>query len=837
MDFKTIEEKWQKRWEKEGLFKAKNEPAKDNKYYLLEMFAYPSGDIHMGHFRNYIIGDIIFRYKKMKGFEILHPFGWDAFGLPAEEAAIKRGIHPKKWTLGNIETSRATLKKMGISYDWDREIITCLPDYYKWTQWIFSLLLEKGLAYQAQSLINWCETCKTVLANEQAENGLCWRCGNAVSKKEMKQWFFKITSYAERLLNDIDKLNGWPENVKTMQKNWIGKSRGLEIDFEIEGELEKISIFTTRPDTLFGVTFMAMAPENKLVKKLISGRKEEKAVLDYMQNAVLKKDIERSSIGEKDGVFPDGVFTGRYAVNPLSGERVSLWVADYVLGSYGTGAVMGVPAHDDRDFLFAKKYNIPIKVVINPPGQNLNAGDMICAYVDPGVMVNSGQFSATASDEGIEKISDYIEEKKIGKRKINYKLRDWLISRQRYWGAPVPVIHCAKCGVAPVPVEGLPVLLPEGDIDFMPKGRSPLEDSAEFMNAVCPKCGGEARRDPDTMDTFVCSSWYHLRYVDPKNDKEAFGKKYAFSYLPIDLYIGGIEHACGHLLYFRFIHKVLFDAGFLPTDEPAEKLFNHGMVMDAEGRIMSKSKGNVVSPTDVMNEHGVDVARLTMFFLAPPDKEVLWNPQNVMGLKRFAGRIINFFEENKTRYKDTEKIETDKLSGEGKKLYINLNNAVKKITDDMERMSFNTGVSSLMELLNTLEDYALESYAREGDKGKFAAAADESVFFKAMKDFLKLLSVYAPHISEELWEALGYKESVFKSAWPSYDEKFLVQDEVLIVVQINGKVKEKINMPSNLGEEDIKKFVFGSEKVKRILEGRETKKVIVVGNKLINIVI
>lgn len=833
MDFKATEEKWQKRWEKDGLFKAKNDTDKNNKYYLLEMFIYPSGDIHMGHFRNYIIGDIIFRYKKMRGFDILHPFGWDAFGLPAEEAAIKRNIHPRDWTLNNITTSRNTLKKMGISYDWDREITTCLPDYYKWTQWVFLKLYERGLAYQARSLVNWCPACKTVLANEQVEDGQCWRCGSTVAKKEMKQWFFKITDYAKKLLEDINKLDGWPENVKIMQKNWIGESRGLEIDFALEEIDDKITIFTTRPDTLYGVTFIAIAPENPLVKKTIKGKREEKAVLDYVEKAVLKKDIERTAIGEKDGVF-----TGSYAIHPLTGEKVQLWVADYVLNSYATGIVMGVPAHDSRDFLFAKKYNVPIKVVIHPPtsnglrltgpeGETFDVNKMNDALTSPGIMVNSDIFNGLNSEEGIEKISDYIENKKLGRKKVNYRLRDWLLSRQRYWGAPIPVIHCDKCGA--VPVSDLPVLLPEGQVDFMPKGRSPLEDVPEFINVKCPKCLSPAKRDADTMDTFVCSSWYYLRYLDSKNNDEAFKKEHAFKWIPVDLYIGGVEHACGHLLYFRFIHKVLFDDGLLPEDEPVIKLFNHGMVMDAHGQIMSKSKGNVISPIDVMNEYGVDVARLTMFFLAPPDKEVLWNPQAIMGLKRFMGRVIGFYESNKNNYKDIEKVDTDKFNADSKKLYITLNNVIKKITEDMERMSLNTGVSTLMELLNILEEY----------KSKLNETKEppDEVFFKSMKSFLELLAPYAPHVAEELWQELGYKESIFKSGWPACDNEFLVQDEVIIVVQINGKVKDKINIPSNLNEDGIKEFVFGSDRIKSILAGKEPKKVIVVGSKLINIVI
>ncbi|HEX7401117.1 MAG TPA: leucine--tRNA ligase, partial [candidate division Zixibacteria bacterium] len=619
---------WQRIWEDSKIFQAPDHPEK--KYYLLVMFAYPSGDIHMGHFRNFIIGDTVARYKMMNGYQVLHPFGWDAFGLPAEIAAIKRKIHPKEWTLQNIKISDATLKRCGISFDWNREVITCLPEYYKWTQWMFLKLYENNLAYRDTSLVNWCPGCKTVLANEQVEQGRCWKCESVVEEKELEQWFFRITAYAERLLNDLDRLVGWPENTKTLQRNWIGKSEGVEIDFTIEGTSKKISVFTTRPDTIYGVTFMAIAPETKILRSLNMDSEHRKVVEEYQQMVSTRSEIDRSAAGEKDGVF-----TGIYAINPLSGDKIQLWVADYVLASYGTGIVMGVPGHDQRDFEFSKKYGIPIKVVIQAPDGILLPDNMKEAYVEPGNMVNSDIFNGLFSTEGIDKINEYVVKKGLGRLKINYKLRDWLISRQRYWGAPIPMIHCEGCGIVTVNEVDLPVLLPEADIDYAPKGRSPLADSKEFMDVNCPKCGGKAKRDPDTMDTFVCSSWYFLRYTDPHNQVEPFSKEKAREWLPVDKYIGGIEHACGHLLYFRFFNKFLHDIGWLSVDEPAVELFNHGMVLDDEGRVMSKSLGNVVSPIDMIDKYGTDVSRITMYFAAPSEREILWSEEGITGATRF----------------------------------------------------------------------------------------------------------------------------------------------------------------------------------------------------------
>ena len=796
--FKEIEAKWQERWEESGIYQAPEHPTK--KYYLLVMYAYPSGDIHMGHFRNFIIGDAVARYKWMNGYQVLHPFGWDAFGLPAELAAMKRKIHPKEWTLENIRVSDSTLKRCGISFDWGREVITCVPEYYKWTQWMFLKLFEHNLAYQDTALVNWCPDCKTVLANEQVEQGRCWKCDSKVEEKELKQWFFRITDYAERLLEGLDKLEGWPQNTKTLQRNWIGKSQGVEIDFTIAGMDEKISVFTTRPDTIYGVTFMAIAPENKLLKRLNMDPKHRRKVEEYAEEARRKTEIDRTAIGEKDGVF-----TGVYAVNPLSGDKVQLWVADYVLATYGTGIVMGVPAHDQRDFEFCRKYGIPIKVVIQLPGGKLVADSMEEAYTEPGTMVNSDIFNGLNSTEGIDKVNSYVVEKGLGRLKTNYKLRDWLISRQRYWGAPIPMIHCERCGVVPVPESDLPVLLPEGDIDFKPKGRSPLADSKEFVDVDCPKCGGKAKRDADTMDTFVCSSWYFLRYMDAHNPDEPFSKTSAKEWLPVNKYIGGIEHACGHLIYFRFFTKFLHDIGWLEVDEPATELFNHGMVLDKEGQIMSKSLGNVVSPIDIIEKHGADTARIAMYFAAPSEREILWSDEGIVGSKRFLNRIYRFAEQAKG-VQVPRKINLDGLSPTDIKAYRKLNQTIKKVEDDIGALQLNTAIASMMELLNVMDDLD---------------AKNSKVLGFCVKKLAQILAPFTPHLAEEVWSILGHKESIFKSEWPSYDKSAIQEEEITFVVQVNGKLS----------------LALSDERVKKFLEGKNLIKSIFVQNKLINLVV
>lgn len=817
-DFRSIEAKWQANWDKMGLYKTPEHPKK--KFYLLEMFAYPSGDIHIGHFRNYTIGDVFWRYLKMKGYDLLHPFGWDAFGLPAEEAAIKNKLHPSNWTLNNIKKSRETLKTLSISYDWEREVITCLPDYYKWTQWVFLALYKRGLVHRAGATVNWCPSCKTALANEEAQSGRCWRCDTEITTRELEQWFVKITDYADRLLNDLDKLTNWPENIKIMQRNWIGRSEGTEIKFQVPNPKLQISVFTTRPDTIYGVTFMVMAPEHPLINQLTTPENRDK-VNAYIKQSKAKSEIDRTAVGEKDGVF-----TGSYATNPLSGEKVQLWVADYVLMHYGTGIVMGVPAHDQRDFLFAKKYNVPVKVVINPPGKNLSTDTMTEAYAEPGVMTNSGPFNGVPSEEGIKKVTEYVNEKGLGKSTIYYRLKDWLISRQRYWGAPIPMIHCSKCGIVPVPEKDLPVILPPDVKDFIPKGRSPLADVPSFINTKCPTCGGKATRDPDTMSTFTCSSWYHLRYSDPKNDKEPFNKEKVRQWLPIDLYIGGAEHACGHLIYFRFITKVLHDAGWLSFDEPAVRLFNHGMVLDAKGDVMSKSKGNVISPRDLMESWGVDVSRLAMLFFAPSDWEIKWQENGLIGAKRFLIRVWNLVE-NVQSNRPTDQPSTGLLDSQTSGLHRKMHQTIKKVTEDIDpKLEFNTAISAIMELVN-------EIYEVTSDKEQ---ATSNPVVREAVKTVVILLSPMAPHISEEMWEKLGEKPSIFNHPWPKYDPAALVAQEIELVVQVSGKIKSRIIVATNATEEDIKKKALEDDKIKPLLSGKPPRKVIVVPGRLVNIV-
>ena len=819
-NFKEIETKWQRIWEESGLNRAANSPERNRKFYMLVMFAYPSGDIHMGHFRNYIIGDAIARQQMMKGIEVLHPFGWDAFGLPAERAAIARGIHPHDWTLENVSVSRTTLQKVGISYDWSREVTSCLPDYYRWTQWIFVQLFKNKLAYRKRGFVNWCPEDKTVLANEQVKDGKCERCGTPVVKKDQEQWYFKITAYADRLIDDLDSLPGWPENVKTMQREWIGRSYGAEIDFVIEETGEKLPVFTTRPDTIYGVTFMAIAPEAEIVDRLNLEGEFKGKVAEYQRKALARSDIERAAVTEDK----DGVFTGKYAVNPFNGERIQLWVADYVLAGYGTGAVMAVPAHDTRDFAFAKKYQIPIKVVIHPDANTtLDASEMDDAFVDYGPMVNSEQFDGLAGKEAITSVTKYAEKQGIGRAKVNYKLKDWSVSRQRYWGCPIPIIHCPKCGLVPVPEDELPVLLPRVK-DYIPKGRSPLADVPEFMDVACPVCGGEAQRDPDTMDTFVCSSWYYLRYIDPHNDSEPFDKDKASRWMPIDYYIGGITHATGHLIYFRFFHKFLQDIGWVDTPEPATRLFNHGMVMDSKGEVMSKSKGNAVSPIALTEERGVDVARLAMFFTAPSEKEVLWSDDSVTGVEKFA---ISKFYPLIASYRGSspdlkQHFKRDDLTEYEWGLYIKLNQTIKKVSESFERLQFNTAVAALMELTR---DFVPEKVNN--------AALNDSVILKAVQ----LAAPIIPHMAEEMWQQAGFDSSIFKSGWPEYDPEAVVGDEIEIAIQVNGKLRDSVMVAADADQETVEKAAFGSQKVLKFTENKEVVKKIYVKGRILNIVV
>ena len=814
MPFQEIEEKWQKRWREAGVFDTPDDPGED-KFYLLEMYAYPSGDIHLGHFRNYSIGDVIWRYNRMKGKKMLHPFGWDSFGLPAEQAAIKRNIHPKDWTEGNIATGKSTMQSIGLSYDWDREIATSRPDFYKWTQWVFLQLYKRGLAYQKEAAVNWCPKCNTVLANEQVVGGCCWRHSDTpVQRKTLKQWFFRITDYAQRLLDDLDKLDQWPHTVKSIQRYWIGRSEGANINFEIVETGDSLPIFTTRPDTVYGVTFMAIAPEAGPMRKLVDLCPNRDAVERYIHEAAMKSEIERVAEDREK----DGVDTGLHVRNPYNGKDVPLFVADYVLAGYGSGAVMAVPAHDQRDFDFAKKYGIPIDIVIAPPGDAISSEEMADAYTDPGIMVNSDRFDGMDSREAIPAMVEFGEEKGFAEKAIQFKLRDWLISRQRYWGAPIPVVHCEKCGTVPIPEEDLPVELPHVD-DFLPRGRSPLADVPEFMNTKCPICGGPARRDPDTMDTFVCSSWYELRYLDPHNDSKPFDIEEAKKWLPVDLYIGGIEHATGHLLYFRFIFKVLYDLGLLPVDEPVVKLFNHGMVCDENGEIMSKSKGNVVSPTVVIDKHGVDVSRTAMLFFAPPGHEISWSEDGIKGAERFLRRIDRLIFPNIDPSRVADSIET--LSGRDAVLYRELHRTIDFVTRDIDEMAFNTAIARLMEFINVVSPEDMERSA---------------IAFTIAETLTRLLAPFAPHVAEEFNERLGFDCLIIERPWPKCDESVIGFDTVEIGVQVCGKLRGTIFVSPEADREAVLASVMEIPNVRKNIEGKKIVKVIYVPGRILNII-
>lgn len=817
-NFSDIEKKWQNKWEEEKTFKV-DEKFEKEKYYCLEMFPYPSGKLHMGHVRNYSIGDVIARFKTMNGYNVLHPIGWDAFGLPAENAAIKNNIHPDKWTRENIAEMQRQLKELGISYDWDREVTTCMPDYYKWTQSIFLQLYKHGLAYKKKSPVNWCLSCETVLANEQVVNERCERCDTVVVKKNLEQWYFKITDYAERLLADISKLKGWPDKVKTMQENWVGKSYGAEMEFKIEGSDKTLEIFTTRPDTTYGVTFMVLAPEHPFVNELVKGTEYEESVIEFINKLQHMSEIERTA----SNVEKEGVFIGRYAVNPLNQKRIPIYIANYVLMDYGTGAVMAVPAHDERDFEFAKKYDIDIIPVIKPEELE-KAEDIELPYTDPGIMVNSGEFNGLKNVDSSEKIIKYIEDTGIGKRTTNFRLRDWLISRQRYWGTPIPIVYCEKCGVVPVPEEDLPVLLPT-DVIFSGKGESPLTTSESFKNTPCPTCGAMAKRETDTMDTFVDSSWYFLRYTDPKNENKLFDKEKAEYWMDVDQYIGGVEHAILHLLYARFFTKVLYDIGLSPVDEPFKNLLTQGMVLK-DGAKMSKSKGNVVSPREIITKYGADTARLFILFAAPPERDLEWSDTGVEGSYRFLNRVwrlVNELTENIASVNSDINISSE----EDKKLNFVINNTIKRVTDDIsERFNFNTAISAIMELVNEVYKY------KENDKEKI----NSELITKALETILVLLCPFAPHMTDELWSVLGNKTSIHDAKWPKYDSKALVKEEIEIVIQVNGKVRDRSKVNKNTSKDELEEIALNNDKVKSFIDGKKIIKVICVPGKLVNIV-
>lgn len=818
----AIEAKWQKYWEENKTFKVEMDKDKP-KSYVLEMFPYPSGNLHMGHVRNYSIGDVIARFRTMKGFNVLHPMGWDSFGMPAENAAIKHNIPPKKWTLENIANMTRQLKALGLSYDWDREVTTCKEDYYKWTQWFFELFYKRGLAVKKESAVNWCDTCNTVLANEQVIDGKCWRCDHEVVKKDLSQWFFKITDYADELLKDLDLLPGWPERVKTMQHNWIGRSEGLEFSFEIPALNDTVAVYTTRPDTAYGVTFMALAAEHPLIKKICENNPKADEINAFCERVRNQSEIERtSSESEKEGVF-----TGVYCINPFTGRKVEIWVTNYVLYDYGTGAVMGVPTGDQRDWMFADKYGIEKIVTICPVGKELKLEEMTCAYEEKeGMLVNSGEFTGMEMHKAMSAIMDKAEAEGFGKRRVNYRLRDWLISRQRYWGAPIPIIYCPHCGEVLVPEDQLPVRLPE-DVSFTAGAKSPLATSEEFVHCKCPKCGADATRETDTMDTFLCSSWYYLRYTDAHNDKKPFDKELNNYWGPVDQYIGGIEHAILHLLYSRFFVKVLRDAGLVDYDEPFSNLLTQGMVIK-DGAKMSKSLGNVVSPEEILSKYGADTARLFILFAAPPERELEWSDQGVEGSFRFLNRIWRIvqafeavLEQKVTEYDHSNLNEADK------DLRRVLHGSIKKVTNDIEtRFNFNTAISTMMELVNAL--YAYKEAVKEPNAG---------LVYEAISDLIKMMSPFVPHITEELWRgAIDANSSVHEQSWPECDEEALKVDNVEIVLQVNGKVRGRLTVPAEATKEELEKIAMADANVQAHIGDATVRKVICVPGRLVNIV-
>jgi leucyl-tRNA synthetase len=857
---KEIEEKWQKIWEDQKLFKVTEDPRKE-KFYLLEMFPYPSGKIHMGHVRNYSIGDVMARYKKMKGFNVLHPMAWDAFGMPAENAAIEHGVHPAKWTYENIDYMRKQLKRMGFSYDWDREFATCDVSYYKWEQLFFLWMYQRGLAYKKRSSVNWCEICKTVLANEQVmSDGTCWR-GHAddpgVSQKELEQWFFKITHYAEELLEWCDKLPGWPERVLTMQRNWIGKSIGAEIHFSLENSKEVIKVFTTRQDTIFGATFMSLAPEHPLALSLSKGTPQEKEVRDFVERMRRQDWIKRTA----ETTEKEGVFTGGYCLNPMTKARMPIFVANFVLMEYGTGAVMAVPTHDQRDFEFAKKYGLRLIVVVQPEGETLNDQAMTEAYEGEGFLVNSGQFNGMGSVKGREAIAQYLEEKGMGGKRITYRLRDWGISRQRYWGAPIPIIYCEKCGTVPVAEKDLPVVLPS-NVEVTGMGESPLVGAKAFVETRCPKCAGPGRRETDTMDTFVESSWYFDRFACPDYHKGPLDRKRVDYWMPVDQYIGGIEHAILHLLYSRFFTRVLKEMGFVSVEEPFSNLLTQGMVckevyecsrdgylfpdeVERKGELfhcrkcggqisvgrlekMSKSKRNVVDPEYLIEKYGADTARMFCLFASPPEKDLDWSDQGVDGSSRFLSRVWRLFYDHHHHLNERKVLPFGMaLEGSPKLLRQKIHKTIKKVTEDIERFHFNTAISAIMELVNEIYISDVKDNTDE---------ISRSVMREATETVVLLLSPFVPHFSEELWKALGHQESIIRTPWPDYDREAIVEEEILIVIQVNGKLRDRMTLPASYGEEEVKAWALKSERIQKLLEGKQIRRVILVPNKLVNIV-
>ncbi len=824
-----IEKKWQNIWDETNAFKTPDVSDKP-KYYALSMFPYPSGKLHMGHVRNYTITDVIARFKKANGFNVLHPIGWDSFGLPAENAAMKHHVDPETWTDENIAYMKKQLKMLGLSYDWDREVATCKPEYYKWTQWLFLQLYKKGLVYKKEAAVNWCNECGTVLANEQVIDGKCWRCDSVVEKKYLSQWFIKITDYADVLLEDLDKLSGWGDNVKTMQANWIGKSKGAIFKFPVidapNGEKIEVPVYTTRPDTVFGITYLVVAPEYKDIEKLTTPENKDK-VEEYRENARKMSEIERLSTER----VKTGVPLGTHCKNPFNGEVFPLWTADYALVEYGTGAVMAVPTHDTRDFAFAKKYNMPMKVVIAPENNtSLDASTMTEAYTEEGVLVNSGEFNGIKNTKAKKAITQWAVDKGFGEFKTQYRLRDWLISRQRYWGAPIPVVYCDKCGIQPVPENQLPVLLPK-DVDFSVVGKSPITTSKTFKDTVCPVCGGHAVRETDTMDTFVCSSWYYLRYSDARNSEECFNKDKVNHWLPVDQYVGGIEHAILHLLYSRFFTKALRDCGLLDFDEPFKNLLTQGMVLK-DGSKMSKSKGNTVDPDEIFENYGADTARLFILSDSPPARDFDWSDAGVEGCYKFLNRVWRLISTNQDNISlDYPKFVAGSLKDKSNDdLVRTVHIAIKGITNDISNdFQFNTVISKYRELTNAIYDWQ----AKKSD----LTEEDKQVLSFAVISLIKLMSPVAVHLTEEAWHDLGGEKSIHEEPWCEWDENLAKSSSITLVVQVNGKVKDKIEVDESLDQEEMKQVALNSEKVKTLTDGKTIVKTIVVPKKLVNIVV
>ncbi len=823
-DFPSIEPKWQQIWREQELFQSPAS-ADQEKFYYLDMYPYPSGELHMGHVRNYIIGDVIARYMHMRGYNVMHPMGWDAFGLPAENAAIERGIHPAEWTEDCISRMKEQFDALGVSYDWSREVNASAPDYYKWTQWLFLQLYHNGLAYRGEAPVNWCPSCQTVLANEELEGDLCERCSAPVERRQVSgQWYFAITKYAQKLLDDIELLANWPERVRVMQENWIGRSEGVQFKLPLDGHAGEIEVFTTRIDTIYGITFMALPPEHPLVNELVAGTAYEEPVRAFVREALAEGEIARSS----EEVEKRGIFSGAYCTHPLTGEKIPIWVTNYVLMEYGTGAIMAVPAHDQRDLEFARKYDIPVRVVIQPLGEQLDATTMTEAWEEPGVQVNCDQFSGMDSEAAQEAIADHLEEQGVGQRAINWRLRDWLLSRQRYWGCPIPIIYCEACGEVPVPEADLPVLLPT-DAEFKPTGESPLADVPAFVNTTCPQCGGAAQRETDTMTTFVDSSWYFLRYTSPDTADVPFQRDAVDYWLPVDKYVGGIEHAVRHLLYARFITKVLYDLGHIGFSEPFSELFTQGMIYK-DGAKMSKSKGNVVTPDEINARYGADTGRLFILFVGPPDQDAEWSDQSVEGVHRFLNRawrlVAGSIDEFDADWADHLDVEFDE---DQRAIRRKVHQTIQSVTTDIEEMGLNTTVSALMELSNELLPFARQTEPED--------RASCAVLSEGLQNLLLLLSPLAPHIADELWQRLGLPATTYQQSWPQADERVAAAEQITIAVQVNGKLRGTIEVPAHTDMEQIQELALQTDSVQRHIEGKQIKRIIPVPNKLINIVV